>query len=305
LVDKATAENGTPERKPYQGAFLNQLDQEEKEIEELEAERNGTKQDSDENQGDEVKNEANEPEPESAEEKNWKKRYGDLRKHLQKKEDEYKKALDDSNKRIEKLEQSVKEAPDLPKTKEEVEQFKQEHKDVYEILKSIAKEELQEDRKDLDEKLSKLEEKSQQQQFEEAEKKLQNHVSDKWDVDLGTLQADEEFHAWVMEQPQWMQDAIYEGGTDWKSAGRVIDLYMLDNGTAQQKKQTRRKKEAEKSASTVDSKTNATEPKTKAKTLKESEVDRWSAEEFEQRESEIRQHIANGTFVYDLSAGAR
>lgn len=301
MTEQATADTGTPKQELYQNAFIARLDQEEEEIKRLDAERAGETS----NTQDEAKPEVDDaPEPETSEEKTWKKRYGDLRKHAQEKERELKNSLTDAEKRIERLEQTMRENPSLPQTAEEVAAWRKQNPEAMRIIEAIVREQLEGEREEVDAKLRKLEESNVQAQHREAFEALSKHVEDKWDVSIGELEADEEFHAWVQEQDDAFQDALYDSGVNWQRAARVIDLYFLDNGAASAKKTSRRKKQELDSAVAVETK-QATDPAATKKVLYESQVAKWTVDEYERRMDEVSAHIANGTFIMDVTGGAR
>ena len=74
-------------------------------------------------------------EPKNAEEKTFKKRYGDLRRHSQEKEREFQKQLDELKAQLEK---ATKKEIKLPKTEEEIEEWAKEYPDVAGIVETIA-----------------------------------------------------------------------------------------------------------------------------------------------------------------------
>ena len=83
---------------------------------------------------------------------------------------------------------------------------------------------------------------------------------------------------------------------------RVIDLYKIDNGmtpTAQ--------KQSRKAAASPVSRGTRTSIDTRGQqgTIKESDVAKMSAREFEDRQDEITEAMRKGKFVYDISGSAR
>jgi len=77
----------------------------------------------------------NEEEPKNAEERTFKKRYGDLRRHSQEKEKQFQKQLDELKAQLEK---STKKEIKLPKTEAEIEEWAKEYPDVAGIVETIA-----------------------------------------------------------------------------------------------------------------------------------------------------------------------
>ena len=153
--------------------------------------------------------------PVEPEAKVWKKRYDDGRRY--------------QNKLIERtkqLEQQLKEkgTVSLPKTKEEIDEWRHKYPDVYDIVSSISA--LQADERTSDFK-KRVEEVSQAQEeivFERAYNKIV-----KIHPDFDELIQDTEFHAWAETQPETIQKALYENRNDSGAAIRAIDLYKYDH----------------------------------------------------------------------------
>ena len=202
-----------------------------------------------------------------AEEKNFKKRYGDLRRHSQKKEEEF-------NAKIAALEAKLDKAANqklvLPKTDEELEAWTKEYPDVAAIIETIADKKSKASSEDLEKRMADLEELRVNATREKAK-----------------------------DQPKWVQDALYENVDDAKSVARVIDLYKVDKGITKLKKGDSSNKAA---ASSVKTKSAATpEPDEASKYIKESDVANMSIKEYEKRQEEILDAQRNGRFIYDMS----
>ena len=120
--------------------------------------------------------------------------------------------------------------------------------------------------------------------------------------DFDDLRAADEFHNWADEQPKWVKDALYENSDDPASVVRVIDLYKVDKGLTNNDKKTKRKAAA--STVTKRSKTEV-DVEDANNVIKESQVAKMSAKEFEERSDEINTAIRSGKFVYDMSGNAR
>ena len=101
---------------------------EEEELEQLIAEQKG-EESTEENEA------VVEAEPVNAEEKSFKKRYGDLRRHMQDKEKDW----DDKFKTLQRqLEDSTKQEIKLPKSDDDIEAWAKEYPDVAAIVETIA-----------------------------------------------------------------------------------------------------------------------------------------------------------------------
>ncbi len=227
----------------------------------------------------------------SAEEKNFKKRYGDLRRHQQDKEKEF-------TAKIEALESQLSKAAKneliLPKSEEELEKFQKENPDVAALFLTMAKKESKASAEELEKRMAELEELRIDAKKEKAEAELV-----KMHPDFIEIRQDDTFHNWAEEQPKWVQDALYENVDDAKSVARVIDLYKVDNGITNKKKAKPSEKAA---ASSVKTKSAAApEPDESAKMVRESEVAAMSMKEYEKRQEEILDAQRNGNFIYDMS----
>jgi len=286
------------------------IEQEEAEIARLEAEARGEKVEEQESDGegsetaevsdaDNTKQEEAKAESEaseddsnlSREEKSFKKRYGDLRRHMNDKEKEWKERLSALEERM-KGENIVP-----PKSNEDIEKWAKKYPDVAGIVETIAAKKAQEMFSKAEGRLKELDD-----AHAEASRVKAENVIRKSHKDFDTLRASDEFHDWADEQPKWVQDALYENSDDPKSEVRVIDLYKSDKGLT-----PAAKKEQTKAAATTVTKRSKTQVDvTDANdAIRESDVSRMSDKEFEQRADEINKAIRSGKFIYDVSGKAR
>ena len=227
----------------------------------------------------------------SAEEKSFKKRYGDLRRHMQEKEKEWDEKFKAFEKRLEK------ESIIPPKSDEDIEEWSKQYPDVAGIVETIAAKKAQEMFNKADARLKELD----QAQTEAQRVKAENQIRKSHD-DFDELRASDEFHDWANEQPKWVQDALYENADDPASVVRVIDLYKVDKGLTK----TAKKAKAKEAASTVTRKTKTQVDVEDANdVIRESEVAKMSDKEFEERSDDINKAIRSGKFVYDVSGKAR
>jgi len=272
------------------------MEKEEEEIRKLEAEQRG-EEDTEEQQPNKEASKEKEADTEvkeetlSAEEKSFKKRCGDLRRHMQDKEKEWDEKFKTFERRLEK------ESIVPPKSDEDIEQWSKEYPDVAGIVETIAA-------KKAKEMFSKAE--ARMQEFDkiqtEAERTKAETVIRKSHEDFDDLRASDEFHTWVDEQPKWVQDALYENSDDPASVVRVIDLYKVDKGLTKTAKKTK----ARDAASTVTKRSKTQVDVEDANdAIRESEVARMSNKEFEEHSDEINKAIRSGKFVYDVSGKAR
>ena len=238
----------------------------------------------------EAKEEADEPEL-SAEEKNFKKRYGDLRRHVQDKEQEWKI-------KFEKLEQQLNAASKnelvLPKSEQDIEAWAKKYPDVAGIVEAIADKKANERAADLDGRLKEIEELRTTAKREKAEAELAA-----LHPDFNEIRKDDAFHNWAEAQPKWVQDALYENVEDAKSVARVIDLYKVDNGITNKKAPSSADKGA--AASITTKRTTSPNHEESSNYLRESQVAKMSMKEYEKRADEIFEAQRQGKFIYDMS----
>ena len=237
----------------------------------------------------------NEEEPKTAEERTFKKRYGDLRRHSQEKEKDFQKQLNDLKSQ---LESATKKEMKLPKSDEDIEAWAAEYPDVAQIVETIAMKKAREQAKELEGRIKKIDEMSAEAVKDKAEAELM-----KIHPDFDDIRDSDEFHDWADEQPKWVQDALYENDNDAKSAARAIDLYKADKGISKSTK-SKNDKSAAKEVNTKKTRSIPDTEGTKSKIL-ESDVQKMSADEYEKNADTIMQAIRSGNFIYDLSGSAR
>jgi len=264
-----------PINNKYKRESIEEVD---KEIEELEAQRNQT-----------------EPEPVeenlNAEEKTFKKRYGDLRRHNQQIQEQHTGELRKLQEQVESL---TRKQVKLPKTDAELEEWSEKYPDVAKIVETIATKKALEARKDVDEKLKYVDDMQTKVKVEKAENELS-----KLHPDFEELRMSEQFHQWVSEQPKWIQSALYENDTDHLAAGKAIDLYKLETKTST-------KKDTTDAAKSVSNTKRSNEPTATSRNVwSESRVKGLSSVDWDKHEEDIQASIREGTFVYDLTGGAR
>ena len=259
------------------------IKKDEEELEQLIAENKG-----------EVKEEVQEEqEPTTAEEKTFKKRYGDLRRHAQQKEADLQEQI---NQLREQLDSATKKQIKLPKSDEDIEAWAKEYPDVAAIVETIAIKKSKEQAKELESRIQKINEMQESATKEKAEVELL-----KLHPDFVDIREDDDFHNWAEEQPQWVQKALYENDDDAMSAARAIDLYKADRNIG--KKKTNSKD----AALATNPKSTRTKPQTNEEStfLKESQVQKMSSQEYERRADEVMEAIRTGKFIYDVSGSAR
>jgi len=228
----------------------------------------------------------------SKEELSFKKRYGDLRRHMadkDKQNDERIKALETQ------LSKATKNELVLPKTEEEIAEWTKKYPDVAGIVETIADKKARERSDDLDKRLENIEKLRVEAVKEKAEAELM-----RLHPDFSDIREDDKFHEWAEIQPKWVKDALYDNVDDAKSVARVIDLYKIDAGI------TTKKSDNKSAASAVNTRSKASPTSDESNNyMRESQVNKMSDKEYEKNQEAIMEAMRTGKFVYDLSGAAR
>lgn len=229
----------------------------------------------------------------SAEEKTFKKRYSDLRRHSQKVENDLRKEVED----LKALVQTATEKQmKLPARDEDIDAWAKQYPDVYRIVESIAMKKAKETTKTLEERMRKVDESERETSREKARVELL-----KIHPDFDKIEDSDDFHDWAEEQPKWVQDALYENDDDFRSAARAIDLYKADRNMK------RRAPDSKSAAQAVNTRGRSTPSATADQegVFYESQVQKMSIAEYEQNQENIVKAMRSGKFVYDISGNAR
>ena len=119
-----------------------------------------------------------------------------------------------------------------PKSKEELEAWRKEYPDVYDMVETIAINKATTQTADLETKYKDLKLQQEQIAKEKAEVELL-----KIHPDFNELRANDDFHAWAEQQDPTIQGWLYENTSNSKLAARAIDLYKADRGISKAKKE--------------------------------------------------------------------
>ena len=285
----------TKEATPKKVAFVSKpysqeerIKRDEEELEKLKAEQKGETEKVEETEEEKLEKEK----PANAEEKTFKKRYGDLRRHTQQKEKDFQKQIDELKNQ---LDTATRKEMKLPKSDEDLETWAKEYPDVAAIVETIAIKKAKEQSQVLEKRIKEIDEMSLEASKDKAEVELL-----KIHPDFSEIREDDSFHEWADEQPKWVQDALYENNDDARSAARAIDLYKADKSITTKKpisKDAAKAVNAKSERLALDNDTSGA--------IKESDVQKMSAQEYEKRSDEIMEAIRGGKFIYDLSGNAR
>ena len=215
----------------------------------------------------------------------YKKRYDDLKKHYDSKLNEFK------TREQELIEEATSNRTEYkaPKSPEELEEFKNNYPDVYQVVETVAHMQSETKAKVLEERLSKLQERENQLVRQDAEQRLNEKHPDFEDI-----KNSDDFHTWAKEQPDSIQNWIYSNADDADLASRALDLFKKDMGMDVPKETKSSSKPTRKSAADmVSTKTTTVEPK-QEKVWSEREIAALSMAEFDKYEKEISDAMQEG-----------
>jgi hypothetical protein len=231
----------------------------------------------------------------SAEEKSFKKRYGDLRRHSQQQQLALQKQIDELRTQ---LTQSTEQQIKLPTNEEDLARWAQTYPDVARIVETIAIKKAKEQTAAMEQRFAALDEQEKLTAREKAELELL-----KLHPDFDTIRDTEDFHDWADEQPKWVQQALYENDTDARAAARAIDLYKADRNIGKAKP----KKEDTSAAQGIRTRSERSAPSGNDAegVIYESQVAKMTSKQYEAFEEKIQAAMQSGKFVYDLSGNAR
>ena len=221
---------------------------------------------------------------------NYKKRYDDLKKHYDERVSQFKQREQE----LEAQARSVQPSYEAPKSLEDLEKFKEEYPDLYDTVESVAHLRSEQQVGELREQLSAIQMREAEILKREAETTLRERHPDFEDI-----RGDEAFHQWAEDQPQQIQDWIYNNPDDVSLASKAIDLYKLETGQpATRTRRSPRKQSAtrESAADIVSTKTTQIDS-AQPKIWTEREIAAMSIDQFDKFEEEINQAMSEGRVV--------
>jgi len=223
--------------------------------------------------------------PENAEERVFKKRYDDLKRHYDSTLGKHK---DEVRTLRTQLEQSSKQFVP-PKSKDELEAWRKEYPDVYDMVETIAMTKADTRAKEMEDKYQNLQVQQEQISREKAEVELLKAHPDYKDI-----RQKDEFHEWASRQDPVIQGWLYENTSNSSLAGRAIDLYKMDKGTSglSKKEEKAVKKEAAKAITKTAKATETELPKKKV--WSNAEISKMNVREYAKYEEEIDKAVREG-----------
>lgn len=225
-------------------------------------------------------------------EETWQKRYSDLRKHAQKREDDTKAEAEELRRQLAAA--TTKEIK-FPKTEEEITQWAAKYPDVAKIVDTIAMKRAKEMSAQLEDRLKTIDEK----EYASTRRRAYLQLLDKHS-DFEEIADSQAFQDWVETQPKYIYDALYVNDTDAFAAIRAVDLYKADTKPAK-KKDNNDGKDAARSVRTPV----GNSPDRQDDVWSESKMSKLNSRDLAKFMPEIDEAIRAGKFIYDLSGAAR
>lgn len=159
------------------------------------------------------------------EDHDYKKRYDDLKKHYDNKLNEWKQNREVLEAKLKMSDTPTQKINELPKTAEELESFREQYPDVYDVVETISSLKANDRVSEVEDHLEVLRQKEEEAERITAEKQLTA-----MHPDFKELKESDDFLKWLEEQPSSISDGVYRNNTDVRWAARVIDLYKADVG---------------------------------------------------------------------------
>lgn len=217
-------------------------------------------------------------------ETNYKKRYDDLKKH-------YDSKLNEFRQREQELIAASQPEYQAPKSEEDLTRFREEYPDLYDTVETVAHMRAEEQMKEMRQRFSAIEQREMEIARREAETALKERHPD-----FDEIRGDDSFHDWAKEQPEQIQDWIYNNPDNVTLAVKALDLYKLETGKGRKGPGRPRKQPAPAQGSAADmvsTKTTGVDAK-QPKIWTESEIAKMSLDQFDKHEEEIREAISEG-----------
>ena len=216
-------------------------------------------------------------------ETNYKKRYDDLKKH-------YDAKLNEFRQREQELIAASQPEYQAPKSEEDLTRFREEYPDLYDTVETVAHMRAEEQMRDMRERFSAIE----QREMEIARREAENALKERH-PDFDEIRGDESFHDWAKEQPEQIQEWVYNNPDNVTLAVKALDLYKLETGKGRKGPGRPRKQSAPagSAADMVSTKTTGVDAK-QPKIWTESEIAKMSLDQFDKHEEEIREALSEG-----------
>jgi len=227
-------------------------------------------------------------------EHDYKKRYDDLKRHYDSKVNEFKQEISDLKNAVNSNTVDMPSGVQVPRTKEELEDFKNRYPDVFEVVQTVATLQTESQVAQLRDEIGTIKEREKELEKQKAYEELL-----RFHPDFDEIKTTDEFLNWLEEQPSTLSDGIYKNNTDAKWAARVVDLYKADVGLSKSKKQKQQQSSAADAVTRTRAKEVQTNPNGNKRIWKASEIGKMKPWEFEKMEAELDSARSEGRIDYN------
>jgi hypothetical protein len=182
----------------------------------------------------------------------------------------------------------------VAKSAKELEKFKNEYPDVYEVVESVAHMQSENQVAELQTRLDAMQGRETEILKREAEKDLREKHPD-----FDEIRNSDEFQDWANLQPESIKDWIFNNPSDATLASRALDLFKKDIGLdvqqgTQPKSNSKQTKQS--AADMISTKTTSVKPN-QQRVWSEREITAMSVAEFDKYESEISDAMQEGRII--------
>ena len=218
---------------------------------------------------------------------NYKKRYDDLKAHYDSRLNEFK------AREQELIQEAVSNRPEYkaPKSAEELEEFKKEYPDVYEVVESVAHMQSENQVAELQTRLDAMQGREAEILKREAEKDLREKHPD-----FDDIRNSDEFQEWANLQPEAIKDWIFNNPNDATLASRALDLFKKDIGLEVTQPTSNSTQAAQSAADMISTKTTSVDTN-QQRVWSEREIAAMSVAEFDKFEEEISNAMQEGRII--------
>ena len=217
--------------------------------------------------------------PANAEEKVFKKRYDDLKRHHDSTIGKHK---DELLKLKKQVEQAAKKAYLPQMSKDELDDWRKDNPEMYDVMKTLAYEEADEKTKAVEVKLEEIKNAQLNLAREKAEVELLKLHPDFYDI-----KGSDEFHEWADKQDDMIKGWLYNNFDNAKLAARAIDLYKMDSGLSKKAKVSSAEAKAEAAKAVTKTRTGDENKMKEKKVWSLKEISKLKPYEFDKLEKEI------------------
>jgi len=225
----------------------------------------------------------------------WQKRYGDLRRYTQKKEQETTNKIKELESQIQQLQSASNQT--MPKSKEEFLAWKEKYPDIATFIEMIADEKSSERSKQLAEELETVKGQLGQTEKEKAKATLKSLVPD-----VDAITSSKVFLDWYKNQPPFVQEKLSSSDDPYEVA-YYLNIFKSLSGAPQDKSEKVKTPKEIPAALNVGLKNSGSGPADNSAKYKftESQIAKMSGKEFERLEKEIDEADRQGLILKDIS----